>query len=175
VYEVHSTDYQAREALRQLVAGHFAILKVGPALTFAFREALFALAMMEEEWLGGDASVERSNLIPMVDRVMLDRPDYWRAYHQGSETYVRFALKYSYSDRVRYYWPSPLLRQAATRLMENLEQHPPPLCLLSQYMPVQWAKVRAGELANSPQALIRDKIAQPLADYAYATGGNWRK
>ena len=39
VYEAHSTDYQTGEALQNLVRDHFAILKVGPALTFAFREA----------------------------------------------------------------------------------------------------------------------------------------
>ena len=40
VYEAHSTDYQQPEAYRNLVRDGFAILKVGPALTFAMREAL---------------------------------------------------------------------------------------------------------------------------------------
>lgn len=37
VFEAHSTDYQTKEAYKQLVHDHFAILKVGPALTFAMR------------------------------------------------------------------------------------------------------------------------------------------
>lgn len=49
VYEAHSTDYQTRHAYRALVRDHYAILKVGPALTFALREAIFALAQMENE------------------------------------------------------------------------------------------------------------------------------
>ena len=49
VYEAHSTDYQTRAALRELVEDHFAILKVGPGLTFAYREALFALGAIERE------------------------------------------------------------------------------------------------------------------------------
>jgi len=175
VFEVHSTDYQTRESLRRLVADQFAILKVGPALTFAFREALFALALVEEEWLGGEASVERSNLIALVDQVMLDRPGDWQAYYHGSEAYVRLARKYSYSDRVRYYWPSPVLQEAIARLIQNLRQHAPPLCLLSQYLPEQYAKTRSGKLANEPAALIRDKIAAVLADYAYATGNERRE
>ena len=44
VYEAHSTDYQLPEAYRHLVHDGFAILKVGPALTFAMREALTALS-----------------------------------------------------------------------------------------------------------------------------------
>ena len=49
VYEAHSTDYQTRQNLAHLVRDHFAFLKVGPALTFAFREAVFALVHMENE------------------------------------------------------------------------------------------------------------------------------
>lgn len=49
VYEAHSTDYQTRTAYWELVRDHFAILKVGPALTFALREAIFALAQIEQE------------------------------------------------------------------------------------------------------------------------------
>ena len=49
VFEAHSTDYQTAGALRALVEDRWAILKVGPALTFALREALFALSAIEEE------------------------------------------------------------------------------------------------------------------------------
>ena len=45
VLEGHSTDYQTRYALREMVEDGVAILKVGPALTFAVREGLFALAV----------------------------------------------------------------------------------------------------------------------------------
>ena len=51
VFGVHSTDYQMPEALREMVKDHFAILQVGPWLTCAFREAVFALVMIEDEWL----------------------------------------------------------------------------------------------------------------------------
>lgn len=53
VYEAHSTDYQTPVALQQLVEDHFAILKVGPWLTFAMREAIFALSEIERNWLAG--------------------------------------------------------------------------------------------------------------------------
>ena len=50
VFEAHSTDYQTGRALADLVASHFAILKVGPELTAAYREAVVAMAAIEE-WL----------------------------------------------------------------------------------------------------------------------------
>ena len=71
IYEAHSTDYQSRAALKDLVCDHFAILKVGPALTFAFREAAFALAMMEKELYPAG---ERSQLIETVEAAMLGNP-----------------------------------------------------------------------------------------------------
>jgi len=52
VYEAHSTDYQTPGALKEMVRDHFAILKVGPWMTFAYREAVFALEAVEKEWLG---------------------------------------------------------------------------------------------------------------------------
>ena len=50
-YEVHATDYQSPGALAQMVRDHFTILKVGPCLTNAYREAIFALSHIETEWL----------------------------------------------------------------------------------------------------------------------------
>ena len=80
VFEAHSTDYQRPAQLRELVEDHWAVLKVGPALTFAMREALFALAHIEDELLPRPA---RSNLIEVVERRMLAEPDYWRGYYDG--------------------------------------------------------------------------------------------
>jgi D-tagatose-1,6-bisphosphate aldolase subunit GatZ/KbaZ len=48
VYEAHSTDYQTPAALAALVRDHFAILKVGPGVTFALRETFWALADIEQ-------------------------------------------------------------------------------------------------------------------------------
>ena len=61
VYEAHSTDYQSETGLSNLVRDHYCILKVGPWLTFAYREALFALESMEKELLA-DSGVELSEL-----------------------------------------------------------------------------------------------------------------
>ncbi len=93
VYEAHSTDYQTRQALRDLVADHFAILKVGPALTFAFREAVFALAAVEEEWLAGQAGVVLSRLREELEAAMLQDPTHWRGYYRGDERHQRLARR----------------------------------------------------------------------------------
>lgn len=53
VFEAHSTDYQRSSAFPRLADMGFAILKVGPALTFAYRQAIYALDHMLD-WLEED-------------------------------------------------------------------------------------------------------------------------
>ena len=77
VFEAHSTDYQTPSALRNLVRDGFAILKVGPALTFAFREAVFGLAAIERTLV---EKAVRSNIVETLERTMVARPEYWQPY-----------------------------------------------------------------------------------------------
>jgi D-tagatose-1,6-bisphosphate aldolase subunit GatZ/KbaZ len=170
VFEAHSTDYQTPAALRQMVHDHFAILKVGPWLTFAFREAVFALAQVEEEWLGNRRGITISKIRESLDEAMLANLEHWRDYYHGDDAALRFARKYSLSDRSRYYWPQPEVAAALGRLLANLTAHPAPLSLLSQYLPNQSAAVRAGAVSNHPVALIRDKILEVIRHYADACG-----
>ncbi len=172
VYEAHSTDYQSAAALRQLVEDHFAILKVGPWLTFALREALFALAEMESIWLGGRPQLRLSHLVEILDREMSRDPQFWHKHYHGTEEEIRFARHFSYSDRIRYYWPYPAVEEAAARLVANLEEKPLPLTLISQYLPCQYQAIRDGRIQNSPGDMIRDKIAAVLTVYDQAAGLN---
>ncbi len=170
VYEAHSTDYQPPRALKELVEDHFAILKVGPWLTFAFREAVFALAAMEEEWLAGQRNVSFSQVREVLDRAMLENPAHWVKHYRGNEAEQRFARKYSYSDRSRYYWARAEVQQALQILVTNLTKHPIPLTLLSQYLPAQYQRVRERRIGNTPSDLIHDKILEVLKIYAAACG-----
>jgi D-tagatose-1,6-bisphosphate aldolase subunit GatZ/KbaZ len=169
VFEAHSTDYQLPEGLRQMVEDHFAILKVGPWLTFAFREAVFALAEMEREWLSAKKGAALSCLRESLEEAMLRNPVYWRGYYGGDDAALQFARKYSYSDRSRYYWPDPQVQNALGILVRNLSESPPPLTLLSQYMPAQYEAVRNGTLRNLPDDLIHSKIREVVDIYARAT------
>jgi D-tagatose-1,6-bisphosphate aldolase subunit GatZ/KbaZ len=170
IYEAHSTDYQTCPALSRMVADHVAILKVGPALTFAFREAVFALEMIEAEWLGAHPDVPLSGLRAALHNAMLADTRHWEGYYRGDPAAQAYARKYSLSDRCRYYWPVPSVQAALERLLLNLRPAPIPLSLLSQYLPVQYQRVRDGTLANTTDALITDKIEGVLADYACACG-----
>ncbi|MBV2352811.1 D-tagatose-bisphosphate aldolase, class II, non-catalytic subunit [Streptomyces sp. J2-1] len=164
VFEAHSTDYQTAEGLAALVAHHWAVLKVGPGLTFALREALFALAAVEDELLGPE---ERSGIVEVVDRRMREDPSRWQGYYNGDTARQRLARRYSYSysDRVRYYWPDPEITAAQERLFANLVAVGIPLPLLSAHLPDQYRRVRAGALEATPRALVVDHIRDVLRDY----------
>ena len=167
IYEVHSTDYQSRENLRNLVRDHFAILKVGPALTYAFRQAVFSLAMMESELF---PRAERSCLVETLEAAMLREPVHWEKHYHGDEGALSFARKYSLSDRSRYYWHYPDVQAALTKLIANLEKAPLPLSLISQYMPDIYPGIRTGVIANSVDKMVNRRIQSVLDDYSYASG-----
>ena len=168
VFEGHSTDYQTKIKLRELVEDGVGILKVGPGLTFAMREGLFALARIEEEMLYGTA-VAPSRLIEILDEAMLSDGKYWRKHYRGTDLELRLKRKYSFSDRCRYYMRTPAVEAAKERLIENLRTLGIPLNLLSQFMPIQYTKVREGVLENDPVALIEDRIMNTIDEYLYTT------
>jgi len=170
VYEAHSTDYQTEGALGRMVRDHFAILKVGPGLTFALRETLFALEAIEREWLVSHSGVVASRLRETLQRVMVEHPEHWQPYFRGAEDELQFARDFSFSDRSRYYWPQAEVRASVQRLINNLAAHPIPLALLSQYLPTQYAAVREGALENDPRALIRAAVGTVIDAYARACG-----
>jgi D-tagatose-1,6-bisphosphate aldolase subunit GatZ/KbaZ len=170
VFEAHSTDYQPPAALRAMVEDHFAILKVGPWLTFAFREAVFALAAIEREWLGARPGIAISRVPEALEEAMLRDPAHWRAYYHGDEREQQFARRYSYSDRSRYYWPVASVEREFQTLLANLARCEPSLTLLSQYLPEQYDAVRAGRIRNQPASLIHDRIRKVLKIYSTACG-----
>ena len=169
VYEAHSTDYQTPQALAALVRDGFAILKVGPALTFAFREAVFALAAMEGYLVPPE---ERSWLLEVLEEVMLENPRHWQGYYQGTPREQAWKRRFSFSDRIRYYWPHPRVQAALDRLLRNLQGRELPLALLRAFFARQFERLQAGQLAATPQALILDAIQQVWHPYIVAARGS---
>ncbi|MEP6883122.1 MAG: D-tagatose-bisphosphate aldolase, class II, non-catalytic subunit [Gammaproteobacteria bacterium] len=161
VFEAHSTDYQTPRALKALVEDHFAILKVGPGVTFALRETLWALADIAAEM---GLTPQAGSLKDIVLETMLREPKYWKAYYLDPDQ-LHFDLQFSLSDRVRYYWSMPEVAQSCTQLLEGLAAAGIPMTLLSQYLPAQYAAIRDGRLKSEPRALLLDGVAQVLCHY----------
>ena len=166
VFEAHSTDYQKGTALRRMVHDHFCILKVGPALTFAFREAILALDRIEEELI--QRVEDRARVREHLEKKMLEDPTHWKPYTQGSKVEQRISRTFGFSDRCRYYWGLPQLQQRLGMLLTNLSARPVPLTLLSQYMPRQYEAVRNNSLARRPQDWVRHSIREVVDLYSRA-------
>lgn len=165
VYEAHSTDYQTPQSLRTMVRDGFAILKVGPALTFAMREAIFSLAQIEQTLIPVE---QQSHILAIIDSVMLDDPKHWERYYDSRRSRAMVELHYSLSDRIRYYWPEPRISAALDRLIENLNTVEIPVGMLSQYFPLQLADILSGNNPPTPRGLIINKIQDILRHYAWA-------
>ena len=165
-FEGHSTDYQSKKCLKAMVEDGIAILKVGPALTFGLREALFALDAIEKALV---AEEKRANFVDVLEEVMLANPKNWQKHYHGTEEEIAFARKYSYSDRARYYIGEEKVQNAIDKLLANLEETGIPMSILHQYLPKQYDKIVAGELENKPVELIKDGVALYMEDYEYAS------
>ena len=164
-FEGHSTDYQSAACLKAMVEDGIAILKVGPALTYGLREALFSMSLMENELVPAE---ERSNFIDVLEKVMLENPGNWQKHYHGDEKQLHLARKYSFSDRARYYMGQPEVLEAMNKLFANLNAHKIPLNMLHQYMPLTYAKVRDGVLPLNAKELAMDGVTNFMLDYEYA-------
>ncbi|MEG1491441.1 MAG: class II D-tagatose-bisphosphate aldolase, non-catalytic subunit [Oscillospiraceae bacterium] len=165
VLEGHSTDYQPKEALREMVADGIKILKVGPALTFAYRDALFALSEMERILVPTE---ERADLPGVLESTMCASPADWQHHYSGSSDEMLLLRKYSLSDRSRYYFSKPEIQAAEEKLFSNLEKMHIPLGLLYQYMPQQFNEVVSGRLKAEPRLLAEYAVELVAKDYEYA-------
>lgn len=162
-FEAHSTDYQSDETLRELVEDGFAFLKVGPALSFVLREALFGLSAIESEL----RDEQGMPIASALRGAMLADDRYWRDYYPSGEG---AELLYSLSDRARYYWDRPGPAAEVERAFAASDDAIIPVGLLSQYLPRLGGAhaALASEGGSSPRELAMDAVGTELARYEAA-------
>ena len=166
-YEVHSTDYQPPGALADLVADHFPLLKVGPCLTNAFREAVFTLEAIETERLKSRRGALPSGLSRVMEELMLAHPAHWNAHYRGSAAELRRLRRESRLDRIRWYWAFPEAQEALARLYRNLAPAVPAE-LVWQHAPQAAAPFPPADEALNPIAWVRRWVRAALAPYSAA-------
>ena len=167
VFEGHSTDYQPKEKLREMAEDGVKILKVGPALTFALREGLFALSMIERELMDEN----RADFIETLEKEMLKNPSNWQKHYHGSDEEKRLARKYSYSDRCRYYFSNHEVKNSIRKLFNNIDN----LILdgkllpglLRQFMPRQYVKILNGGIKFNAASLVKDFVVSAAENYFF--------
>ena len=165
VFEGHSTDYQGVKNLAELVRDGVAILKVGPALTFALREAFFLLEAIEELFT---PIALRSNFKKTLLEEMNSCKQYWEKYYSGTAEEIEYKKLYSYSDRCRYYLPAKKVQAAIKTLIGNVPAVPD--AIMSQFFPAQYRRYMAGELRNESLSILYDRVGDVCGDYAAACG-----
>lgn len=156
-FEAHSVDYQPPGVASELTRRNFAILKIGAALTFAWREALYALSHIRC-WSDG-----RPHISLALEDLMLARPDYWQDHYRGPPARQRMLRHFGFSDRIRYYWPQA--RAEEQELCGHLDATGVPPALLLQYLPAR-TLARAARLDLPPaRAILQAHVEERLAAY----------
>jgi D-tagatose-1,6-bisphosphate aldolase subunit GatZ/KbaZ len=165
LFEAHSTDYQQTAQLSGLVDGGFGILKVGPGLTFVLREALYGLDAIRRVLA---PSAQGSSLPEVMETVMLDTPEHWAGHYGGAAADQKLQRHYSYSDRIRYYWPDTRVSAAVEELFAQLPATIPET-LISQHLGCIYPDVVAGRVKSSARELCLAAIDAALSPYSHAT------
>lgn len=161
VFEAHSTDYQADAVYPDLARRHFAVLKVGPALTFAMRRALYALDGLAH-WLGKDVP----SLPEVMECLMKAEPKSWAAHYEGEGNALRELMHFGYADRIRYYWTQPEAEQAVANLFNALKGPKPKSPTLGQYFSSSVIDRAEGmEGVSWAEALVLAEVQDVLLPY----------
>ena len=161
LFEAHSTDYQTPAALARLVEDGFGILKVGPSLTFALREALYSLDHIAD-LLGAKRSIA---LRAQMEALMLEKPQHWSKYYHGPVGQQRLQRHFSYSDRIRYYWTDPMASGAIAALLGDLGTTSIPAPLISQFFGALYDAVMATSVGTTATDLLRASVTRVLQPY----------
>jgi D-tagatose-1,6-bisphosphate aldolase subunit GatZ/KbaZ len=163
IFEAHSTDYQSVARLTELVRDRFCILKVGPALTFALRETLYGLDFIASELVPDYPS---RALAKAMENLMLAEPRWWAPYYPDDPERQRIWRHYSYSDRIRYYWPYPEADAAVRRLLRALSGVAIPAPMARQFLPhLEFAKRSS---RHDGETVLLASIDEVLGQYAAA-------
>ena len=165
VLEGHSTDYQPKAKLDLMRRDGIAILKVGPALTFALREALFALEDMERILYPFSPKSGYSCFREVLEGKLMRNDKYWKNYYHGRERDIAYARKFSLSDRCRYYLDDDEIEESIARLTANINAVSLPFGLISQYFPEQKERVLTSDTTTTAEMLIKARIKDVLRTY----------
>jgi D-tagatose-1,6-bisphosphate aldolase subunit GatZ/KbaZ len=164
-FEAHSTDYQRSDALTGIAAKNFAVLKVGPGLTDAYRSALYRLDGLPSQACADTAGGE---LARTMEQLMVADDRHWREHYYGSDLERARLRHFSYADRIRYYWPLPLAKQAVAALYARSNAaNWPQYVLRDLFSPTVLERAdRLGAVAGGcTQALVLAAIQEALLPY----------
>ena len=161
--EAHSTDYQHPDAYPRLAELGFAFQKVGPALTFAWREALYALDTIRAQngWATGPS------LPDTMEAVMLANPGYWQAHIHGDSADPRSERHFGLADRIRYYWPARKAQAAVQRLLTDLSDKRVPDPLLAPHFSTSELASARESRHPLPRALALARVQTALLPYFF--------
>ena len=155
--EAHSTDFQPPETFATLANMGFAFQKVGPALTFALRRALYALDHIVQKLNPSAVSLPQ-----VIEAAMRDNPEYWKSHYSENDISKWHS---SYADRIRYYWPLPAAKEAVDNLILTFDTLKVSEHILEETFSLDVLERSQGLAASRGRAIVRSEIQSALLPY----------
>jgi D-tagatose-1,6-bisphosphate aldolase subunit GatZ/KbaZ len=155
--DAHSTDYPNPAVFPRLAELGFAFQKVGPALTFAYREALYALDQLSDD---------KGALQAAMEAIMLTSSAQWEGHYSGGARALYQQRHFGLADRIRYYWPHPHAQAAVQNLMGSFDT-PISEADLNQVFDASVLERADGLKGSQIQRLIDAQIECALAPYFF--------
>jgi len=97
------------------------------------------------------------------------KPDHWQKYYRGEDAEQRIKRHFSYSDRIRYYWPQPEAARAVGQLLALLGETKIRAPLVRQYLTAAYPGVADGSVPATARALLSTAVRVVIGKYVAAT------
>ena len=162
--EAHSTDYQPVETFAKFDNVGFAFQKVGPALTFALRRALYALDHIVQKLTSSAEALPQ-----VLQAAVRENPKHWRSHYAEKDI---SKWHFSYADRIRYYWPLPAVQEAVDNLILTFDNLKISEHILVESFSTDVLERSKGLAASRGRAIVRSEFQGALLPYFLADRGD---
>jgi D-tagatose-1,6-bisphosphate aldolase subunit GatZ/KbaZ len=96
---------------------------------------------------------------------MREDPKHWDKYYHGSPAEQHLQRHFSYSDRIRYYWPERRIAAGVQTLLSLFGDTEIPETMVSQYLQGLYPRLRDGAVQPTAKGLVIGAIDAVLEDY----------
>jgi D-tagatose-1,6-bisphosphate aldolase subunit GatZ/KbaZ len=98
-----------------------------------------------------------------MEDIMVAAPGNWQKYYEGTGRDLWLQRHFSYSDRIRYYWPTETAEAAVSHLLSRLRGKEIPAPVLGQYLP--------NATGGSAEEVLLSAVGRILQQYEAACCG----
>jgi D-tagatose-1,6-bisphosphate aldolase subunit GatZ/KbaZ len=98
----------------------------------------------------------------VMEAAMRENPKHWRSYYSEDE---KFKWHFSYADRIRYYWPLPIVQEAVENLISTFDELKVSEQILAESFSLSVLDRSEGLAPSRGSAIVRSEVQSALLPY----------